>query len=206
MSAVTKNLHVHFDDDLPAASKTEARITMLDQNENTATIFKYSRDELLELKKNSTKESSKFLSDIQAADEKRKEKIKCVFRKEKYMKLFNNPSKFVTKPLSHPSARSSCFIDSKAIAIAKHCNISRKIKMGCFWLKKYRSPRFIRFFSCFVLIFNHPPETMHHFITSLVFARKWNMHTHTNTNILLGICTSGDSSSDTLERYSYVGW
>lgn len=95
MSAATNNLHVHFDDDLPAATKTEAHAIKLDQNKNTTTVFKYSRNELLELKKNSNKEPVKLLNDIHAADEKRKEKIKCVFRKEKYLKLFN-PSKLTS--------------------------------------------------------------------------------------------------------------
>lgn len=99
MSAVTKNLRVHFDDDLPTAWKAEPCITKLDQNQNTATVFKYSRDELLELKKHSIHEPEKLFNDIQAADEKRKEKIKFVFRKEKVLKLFNNPSKFIPKSI-----------------------------------------------------------------------------------------------------------
>lgn len=90
MSAVTKNLHVHFDDDLPATPKTEATVVHLDQNENTCNVFKYTRNQLLDLKKNIDKEPISFLNDLHAADEKRKEKIKCVLKKEKYSKIFNS--------------------------------------------------------------------------------------------------------------------
>lgn len=82
MSALAKKLHVHFDDDVSVSStsKIKSNDEIADRKKD-ASILNYTRDELFELAKNKLSlEPPTFSDDIKDADEKRKQKIKSVFK------------------------------------------------------------------------------------------------------------------------------
>lgn len=87
MSALAKKLHVHFDDDVSNSSTSKLKsMEEIFDREKSASTLNYTRDELLELAKNKlSKEPPKFPHDMDA-DEKRKQKIKCVLKNADVLK------------------------------------------------------------------------------------------------------------------------
>lgn len=102
MSALAKKLHVHFDDDVSVSSalKIKSNDEIADRKKD-ASILNYTRDELFELAKNKLSlEPPTFPDDIKDADEKRKQKIKSVFKNADILKsLYESKYNLTTSKL-----------------------------------------------------------------------------------------------------------
>lgn len=88
MSALAKKLHVHFDDDVSVSSMSKIKSNeQIADRKKDASILNYTRDELFELAKNKLSlVPPTFPDDIKDADEKRKQKIKSVFKNADVLK------------------------------------------------------------------------------------------------------------------------
>lgn len=82
MSALLKNLRVHFEDNVLSETVEKKRLDdeLVSKKDNVAPILNYSREKLLEFGQSKASKESPKMFDFSGADDKRMEKIRHVLK------------------------------------------------------------------------------------------------------------------------------
>lgn len=91
MSALLKNLHVHFDDEVLSESATEQIMDdeLATRKPTVTSILNYSRDQLMEYGRSKAAKEPPKMFDLSGADDKRKEKIRHILKNSDIWKSWN---------------------------------------------------------------------------------------------------------------------
>lgn len=81
-SALLKNLHVHFDDEVLSESQTKQIMDdeLATSEQSVTSILNYTRDQLLEYGKSEAAKEPPKMFGLSGADDKRKEKIRHIMK------------------------------------------------------------------------------------------------------------------------------
>lgn len=96
MSALLKNLHVHFDDEVLSESATKQIMDdeLATRKPTVTSILNYSRDQLMEYGRSKAAKEPPKMFDLSGADDKRKEKIRHILKNSDIWKSWNT-SKYI---------------------------------------------------------------------------------------------------------------